>query len=41
MPCDHSGMLAVDQIRKDDDLDFELDNYYDKDLDNDLYNDLE
>ena len=34
-------MLAVDQIRKDDDLDFELDNYYDKDLDNDLYNDLE
>ena len=34
-------MLAVDQIRKDDDLDFELDNYYDKDLDNDLDNDLE
>ena len=32
-------MLAVDQIRKDDDLDFELDNYYDKGLDNDLYND--
>ena len=27
MPCDHSGMLAVDQIKKDDDLDFELDNY--------------
>ena len=34
-------MLAVDQIRKDDDLDFEVDNYYDKDLDNDLDNDLE
>ena len=30
------AMLAVDQIRKDDDLDFEVDNHYDKDLDNDL-----